>query len=81
MTNPTSDGSTIFTTLPGARPWKVRAVHGVDLQEHVSGRRIVGAASPDHRVATTPTNNNATTTHAKPLNNTSAEAAGKKRFP
>ena len=29
--------------LPGARPWKVRAVHRADLQEHVLGHRIVGA--------------------------------------
>jgi len=81
MTNPTSDGGTIFKTLPGARPWKVRAVHRADLQEDVQGYRIVGFGSRDHQLTTTPTNSDATTTHATPLNNTSAEAAGKKRFP
>jgi hypothetical protein len=81
MTNPTSDGGTIFKTLPGECPWKVRALHVADLQEDVLGHRIAGAGTPNHRVTTTPTNRIATTTHAKPLNSTSAEAAGKERFP
>ncbi len=81
MTNPTSDGGTIFKTLPGAGPWNVRAVHRADLQQHVLGHRIVDAGRSDHRVTTTPTNRAPTATHVAPPNNTSAEAAGKKRFP
>jgi hypothetical protein len=81
MTNPTSDGGTILKTLPGARPWKVRAVYRADLQEHVLGHRIVGAGSRDHQLTTMPNNNDADLTRAAPLNNTSAEATGKKRFP
>lgn len=81
MTNSPSDGGTIFKTLPRECPSKVRAVHAANLQKDVLDHRIAGAGGPDHRLTTTPTNRGATTTHAKPLNNTSAEAAGKKRFP
>lgn len=81
MTTPTSDGGTIFKTLPGKCPWKVRALHVADLQEDVLGHRIVGAGTPDHPVTTTSTYHDATATHAKPLHNTSTEAVRKKRFP
>ena len=81
MTNSTSDGGTVFKTLPGERPRKVRAMQVLGLQKNALGHRIVGTGSPDHRVTTTPNNRDRTATHTTPLNDTSAEAAAKKRFP
>jgi len=81
MTTPTSDGGTTFKTLPGECPWKVRAVQVADLQEDVLRHPVMVPGRRDHRLTMTPNNNDAGPTHAAPLNNTSAEAAAKKRFP
>jgi len=81
MTNPTSDRGTMFKTLPGAQAWKVRALYMADLREDVRGQRMVVPGCRDHRLPTPPNHNGAAPTRAASLNNPSAEATGKKRFP